>query len=457
MAETTTATSVADTPPSASIGAGTVVLRGRLRAWAGIFSAYFGTQTIAQLLGIAAGLLFVRTMPVHEFALYTLATSVITFFAFATDLGSSSSLIHFYRQATSKGDDFRRYFVAVLSLRRVAFIIGVVVVAIALPLATHAKGFGSGEIALTTVAVIVAVGLQIIAALRQLALRLHGGFGRSYRADIAGAALRLALAVAIVLAAVLRSWLGILTAAAASAATAWLAREPHGGEAAASAAAIDLTPYRRAVLRYLLPTLPSALYFAVQGPLIVWLAATFGASRNIAEVGALTRLGLLVGIFSGLTGIVFLPRLARIHDDRLYRIRALQFGTVHLALGSGLLAAAWAVPGLFLTLLGSHYSGLHHELVLVVAGSGLTLLGGYAVSINLARCWTRWEVLAVAILATFQAIAVTMLPMGTTSGVLGFNVASAAVGLGLQLVVNVLGFWKPQWVQWKIPPVSPAG
>src|SRR5262249_45447679 len=89
----------------------------RLKGWTKILSAYFSTQTLTQLAGIGAGLLFINFMPVREFALYTLAFSVITFFTFLSDLGSTSSLLHFFRAAAADGD-FPRYFAAVLSLRR---------------------------------------------------------------------------------------------------------------------------------------------------------------------------------------------------------------------------------------------------------------------------------------------------------------------------------------------------
>ena len=121
--------------------------------------------------------------------------------------------------------------------------------------------------------------------------------------------------------------------------------------------------------------LPSALYFSIQGPLTVWLATTFGAVRNIAEVGALGRLGLVVGIFSNLTGVVFLPRLARVSGEGLYRRRYLQFGGLLAAVALALLAAAAVAPRAFLFLLGPKYSGLERELLLMVAGAGLTLLG----------------------------------------------------------------------------------
>jgi uncharacterized protein YqgC (DUF456 family) len=182
--------------------------------------------------------------------------------------------------------------------------------------------------------------------------------------------------------------------------------------------------------------------------MVVWLAATFGGTRNIAEVGALSRLGMVVGLFSGLTSIVFLPRMSRITDDHLYRRRFLQFGTLLAAVAGALFCAAALVPQLFLFILGGHYAGLDHELRLVVAGAGLTLLGGYAVSINLARSWTRWETAAVLTLIACQVVFVSVLPLGTTSGVLWFNVLSATVGLMLQLIVSLTGFTRPSWVHW---------
>lgn len=417
--------------------------RALIRRWIGIFSAYFSTQSVVQLLGIATGILFIRTMPVREFALYTLGFSVITFFIFVSDLGSSSSLLYFFHQSQRTGEEIAPYISAVLSLRRVAFLLGAVGVAIALPRMATAKGFHAGETALATAAVLFCVWFQISASLRILTLRLADRYGESYRAEIIGAMLRLALAGILVASALLYSWLGILVTGLGTATVALLARQSVGPPAGG-----DLRPYRRKVLRYLLPTLPSALYFSVQGPMIVWLAATFGGTRNIAEVGALARLGMVVGLFSGLTSIVFLPRLSRVTDDRLYRRRALQFGSLLAAVAGALLCAAALLPGLFLFVLGGHYAGLNHELRLVVAGSGLTLLGGYAVSINLARSWTRWETAAVLTLIACQVVFVSVLPLGTTSGVLWFNVLSATVGLLLQLIVSVIGFTRPSWVHW---------
>jgi O-antigen/teichoic acid export membrane protein len=417
---------------------------GTLRRWIGILSAYFTAQTLTQLLGIAAGLLLINFLPVTEFALYTLALSVTTFFTFVSDLGSTTSLVHFFHRSRTESEDFQPYMDAVLSLRRMAFLLGALAVAVAFPLMAAAKGFELRDSLLVTGGIVLAVWFQISSSLRILALRLADRYGRSYRAEVAGGGLRLLLVLALIASRLLWAWLAVLASALASAAVALLAR-PEGETRMAA----DLRPYRRRVLRYLLPTLPSALYFSIQGPLTVWLAATFGGTRNIAEVGALGRLGLLVGIFSSLTGVVFLPRLARITDDRLYLRRFLQFGSLLLALALALFGAAALAPDLFLLLLGPRYQGLYRELLVVVASSGLTLLDGYLVSVNLARSWNRWQGLAVALLIASQAVLVTVLPLATTAGVLSFSLASSAMALMTQAAIAGIGFTRPRWVQWK--------
>jgi hypothetical protein len=202
------------------------------------------------------------------------------------------------------------------------------------------------------------------------------------------------------------------------------------------------------VLRYMLPTLPSALYFSVQAPLIVWLAATFGNTRNIAEVGALSRLGMVVGMFSSLTGVVFVPRLARIADERHYLRRYLQFGALLATVAGALFLAAALFPSLFLMLLGGHYAGLDRELRLVVAGSGFSLLDGYLVNVNLARSWTRWQSLCLVVQIAAQAGLITLLPLSRTYNVLLFNLLSTVIAFSLQALVAGAGFRKPHWVRW---------
>ncbi len=418
--------------------------RERFLRWGGILGSFFTAQGLAQLLSMLAGFIFMRTMAVEEYALYTLAFSFITFFNFATDLGSTGSLVHFFRQSRVAGEDFAPYVAGVMSLRRLGFVLGAVVVLISFPWMASGRGFDLGGAGLATLVIIVTVGFQLTAAIQLLELRLHGRYGESYRAEIGGGALRLALALVLVALTFLPAWAALLSGALGTAMVAWLSRARDRQVPKVE----GLRPFQRKVFRYLLPTLPSALYFSIQSPLVVWLAATFGGTRNIAEVGAVGRLGLLVGLFSSLVGAVFLPHLAGIVDDRQYLRRFLQFGALLAIFAASLLLFTWLVPDLFLFLLGANYSGLEKELLLVMAGAGLSLLDGYVVGVNFARAWTRWQTAMLLTQISAQALMVAVLPLSSTSGVLLFNLATAAVALVLQCTTLALGFLRPRWVTW---------
>ncbi len=421
--------------------------KGRAKRWTGILAAYFTAQVLTQVLGLGAGLILVRFMPVREFALYTLTTSFLTFFGFATDLGMTGSLSYFYRRSAQESVEFGPYLKAVVGLRRLAFVLGGALVAILLPLTARDKGFSPTAGALATAAVLLAVWFQIQASVAVHVLRLFDRFNATYRAEMAGGALRLVGSAAMALSKLLFGWLGVLVSAAASALTSRLANARellHGS----SSGWQNTASQRRQVVRFLFPTLPSALYFSIQSPLVVWLAATFGKTENIAQVGALGRLGLIVGLFSNLTGIVLVPRLAQIVDERLYLRRFLQFGALLLSVALAIFAAATLAPHAFLWLLGSTYSGLETELRLVVANSCLLLLDGYLISVNIARSWTRLQVIGLALLATSQAGLVFVLPLQTVVGVLTFAVCSSVLVILVQATTAFLGFTNPHVVHW---------
>jgi O-antigen/teichoic acid export membrane protein len=418
----------------------------RLLRWGKILSAYLTAQALTRLAGIAAGLILVNLMPVGEYALYTLAMSVLTFFMFVTDLGATSSLLYFNREASRAGESFSPYVDAVLSLRRGVFAAIAPVVLLVFTVVATKRGFDTRGALLAGAAIVVAVWFQMLSAVRVLVLRLTDRYGRSYVADGAGEFTRLVGVVAMAIARALVGWLGVVVSAAGSgvgAVTAGTVAHPPREQP------VPLGPFRRQILRYLLPTLPSAAYFAVQGPLVVWLAATFGGTRNIAEVGALGRLGLIVGVFSSLGSIVFLPRLAVITDDRRYLRRFLQFGVLLVFLGGGLIALAAGFPDALLLLIGPHYAGLHAALVIVIASSALNLLGGYLVGVNMARSWTRWQAAATGLLVCTQAVAVLLVPLSETVGVLTFALVTSAAGTLSQCLIAGLGFTRPGLVVWR--------
>jgi O-antigen/teichoic acid export membrane protein len=411
----------------------------RASQWAKLLSAFFTVQTVNQALALGTGLLLVRSASKEVFALYALATSTLTFFNTASDLGATGALIHFFRRDRQGTSSFPHILEVVSRLRRSAFWIGAPIAVAVFGLLAIRQGYGGWTVAACAIALVVGVGFQIPASIGLELRRLRGELALAYRAEIAGNLTRL-LAASVL--ATSGSLLVLSGAPAACAATVLGTALTFGLVRRSVQAPFDaarLPHARRQLTTYLLPTLPSSLYFAIQGPMVTWLAATFGSAAQIADVGALGRLGLLISVLSPLPGVLLLPRLAVVTHEPLYWRRAGQFAALFVALLAPFVLISWLAPAPLLWILGPRYAGLEHELPLAMASTALGVFGGYLVGLTRARGYTRWDGKAVLALAGSQALLAASLPLGTVSGVLSFGVGTAATGALLQVAILYLG------------------
>lgn len=420
-----------------------------LGRWARLFSEYTAAQGAVQLLGVVSGLLIVNLLPVREYALYTFALSVFTFLAVFSDLGVNSALIYFRRETRIAGTAFAPYVAAAFRLRYVLLALGACAALVFMVLVGRERDFTTLELSAVGAVLVAAVWVQVGASIALLQLRLEGSYRESYWAEILGNGARL-LAVAMMWAsmAALAS-VAMIAGAFGSLVTSLFARRAvRRTEATATdgEAAYPGEPMK-GIARYLVPMSVSAVYYSIQSPLIVWLSVLFAGTRSIAEVGALGRLGIIFGLVSGFMGVVLLPRLSAVSDEAIYLRRYFQCWLVLILFGVAVIALAYCAPGWFLLLLGDAYRDLERGVLLIAIGSVLSTLGGFAVGINNARGWVRHLPLAVAVFALAQASLILVLDLSTTTGVLYFGLWSAVAGLFLQLVLNLLGFFRPEWVK----------
>jgi O-antigen/teichoic acid export membrane protein len=391
-----------------------------------------------------AGLLLVRYLPVEEFALYTLAASVLTLVSMSSDLGTTASLFHFYRTSQSHGENFEDYVRAVFEVRRSILVAAAILVPVGAIYVGADQGFATAPSLIAAFWVLATAWLQIGTSVRLVLLRLAQRYSVAYRAELAGGLLRLILVGCLLavsaLSALTALAIGALAAAAVFALSHSEIARPISG---------DRSLARRRLIRYLLPTLPGALYFAVQGPIMIWLAVTFGGTRNIAEIGALGRLGMITGLVSGLSGAVLIPRLAALVEERAFVLRFIGYGALLATLVGAICLAAAAQPGLFLWILGANYRGLDRQLLLLLVGSSLAVLGAYVGGVNFARGWVKLQTITLAGEIAVQAVLISLLSLSTTSGVLWFQIGGASAGLIFQLGIFTVGLLRPERVAWR--------
>jgi O-antigen/teichoic acid export membrane protein len=427
--------------------------RARVGAWARLASDYIVAQGLIQGLALGSGLMLVNIIPVREYALYALALSILSFVSVFSDLGISSALMYFRRETNVARTAFEPYVAAALRLRRALMAVGLGAASWFFVWAALNQGFAVQEILMVLAGIAVTLWYQIQASLNLLRLRLAAAYRPAYIAEAAGNAGRLAGAVGMWLTAATFAAVAMVVGALGAVLTARFSRRSIALIPLESGYAPDADTkiYTRGLVRYLIPTASSGMYFAIQAPLTIWLASYFGQTENIAQVGALGRLALVFGIFSGFMGTVVFPRLSAITDERQYLRRYLVCWGALIPLGLAIAGLAQLAPHGFLWLLGSSYAGLEREVGLVALTSAVVMWGGFAVGVTNARGWVRWQSAVLVLYVLAQVLLVMQLDLSSTHGVILFGLWSAVAGLALQLVVNVIGFYCPGYVAVRSP------
>jgi O-antigen/teichoic acid export membrane protein len=388
--------------------------------------------------------MLVRLMPTSEYGFYTLILTGFTFICVFSDMGATEALSFFRWRAVKRNSSWSRYFYAVMRFRDKVFFIGFSLSAIYL----YFTGGQIGESSQNLLMAIWLLGLSSWFALRtsivSYSLKLVRRFRESYAIDLGNESVKLlvvAIASAFGMATAFSGLASILIGSIAAVLIAnsflknvdFVADKPrmYGRQRAS-----------RILLRQIMPTMPGSLYFSFQGLIIGLLAASFGTVVNVAEIGALGRIGAIISVFAGFSSTVFVPKLLTITDERSFLGRYLIWWLVLIFVGVSMLLLALFFPQILLFLLGEQYSGLYEELLIVVATSVVGAWGGFAWNINRARGWVRFHVFSVLLTILCQVMMYFCFDLSSTSALLAFGFVSVLVGFIYQLGTNILGFLK---------------
>lgn len=412
------------------------------RRWAGMAAAYFLSSGAVQLLGAISTFIYVRMLDTDNYALLALCLTTMAFIALTTDLGLTGSLNYFKRRSLQQSSDFGRYVVLIQRMRLTLFPIAAVIAIGTLIFMVAHRGDLNLDVGLTLAALVVAAYVQLNLSVRQAVLRIEGFQNATYFADVTAAGLRAITAVTLLLLAV-RLTSPVMGAIALSSAVALALLNWHYPAAPQVSAAEDKA--RRAeVLRYIMPTTPAVLLFAMQDLVIyaiVWIATGTGLVANIFALG---RISALIAVVGGIVPVVVMPRIANMaHGGTVLRRGYAVTGAIAVFFTACGIAIAW-FPDYALLLIGERYAHLQHELLLSFAISGLSVLASSIGQLNRAMGWVRGEPWAAAIqLALLLALFSTQ-PIATTADVLILWLIVTAINFAMLLVTTLLGMMKPQ-------------
>ncbi|QMW01854.1 lipopolysaccharide biosynthesis protein [Spirosoma foliorum] len=192
---------------------------------------------------------------------------------------------------------------------------------------------------------------------------------------------------------------------------------------------------RAAILAVVKRQLPSSIYHCFSGQITIWLVSAFGSTLAVAQIGALGRIALLPGLLTLLFSIIILPRYARLPKDQTILLNyfiKIQIGW--LIVSAAIIGIFWVFSTEILWILGPKYSALRKEALLITITSCINLFSGSAFNLYTSRGWILNPIISIAINTITIASGVAFIDVSSLQGVLVLSIFVAVI----QAIANTL-------------------
>jgi O-antigen/teichoic acid export membrane protein len=412
----------------------------RIGRWFFLITRFLTGQALVQLTNVLTGLLILRLLSIEQYALYTVANVLLSIGSVGSDMNLSQGLMTFGARVKDDHRELGAWFVAARRHRRILYLVLVGVILLLAPLMTRGHEWSLAEVSLCVLLALPTVWVQQTVVLRNAIFYIHRDANGLLASGLANALGRL---VFVVLVCTERPQAS--TALAANLAGVVVAG--YFATAGSRRYMSDVLPpgaeHLAALRKFAIPLVPGVIYYMVQGQISTLLLTVFGQTISIAEVGALGRLGQILGLLMMLNGFVVLPNLAQVSRRNEFILHGARMIALFVAMGGVTLLSTFVVPEWWLYLLGGNYDHSGEFLPLAMSGSLIALLAALFHTMLISRAATRGQAWNVVVGIGIQAVVLATWGVRTTADALLLNIllASGTAVLQLGLLVRFLQKW----------------
>jgi O-antigen/teichoic acid export membrane protein len=399
--------------------------------WAKLITITGSAQTLVQVLGLVSGILVIRLLPTQEYALYTLANTMLGTMTILADGGITAGVMAQGGKVWQEKDKLGVVLITGLELRK-QFAIGSLLIStpILLYLLRH-QGASWLMCVLLIASLIPAFTTALSSSILEVAPKLRQDITLLQKNRVSATLGRLA-ALAPLLFPFPFAFMAVL---AAGLPQIWA----NKGLRKISSKYVNWNNsanpvIRQEILVFVRRILPYSVYYCLSGQITIWIISYFGSNTDVAQAGALGRLTILLSVFSIMFGTLIIPRFARIeiHSGQLFKKYIfIQIFLILFCLC--IIGFTYAFPNQILWILGKKYAGLRVELVLSIIASCLGLLAGTAYTLFTSRGWTISPFIAIPINLIATVCAVMILDISSLKGVLLLSIFIETI----QAVMNI--------------------
>lgn len=413
--------------------------RKRISEWAKLIAITGSAQIIVQAIGFISGILVIRLLPTHEYALYTLANTMLGTMTLLADGGIANGVMSQGGKVWQDKQKLGAVLVTGMHLRK-KFAVFSLLVAVPILFYLLRKHDASWLMSsLIMLSLVPAFFTSLSGTLLEIPIKLHQDIRPLQKITVSSNLIRLVTlgltlfiypfaAVAIAGAGLGQIWsnwrLRIITR-----------KKADYGQGVNNEVKDEIVKNVRRIL-------PTTIYYCVSGQLSIWIISFFGATDVIAQFGALSRLGVFFGLVSTLISMLFIPRFVRMPNNAWPLMRRfIQLQLFLFSISLIILVLVWNYQDKLLWIIGSNYSDLTFEVVLMAVGACMQLISGNTNQLLSGRGIIVPPLVFIPTVIVCQVGVAFLIHPVTLYGVLLFNIYSSLVIYATRLMYFILIFY----------------
>lgn len=382
-----------------------------------LVTQYLLGQGIVQLINIIVGIALLRVLPIEEFALYTLSIVLMQVAAVGSDMGLSQAINTFGAPIRENKKRVGSLFASAIYLsRRLYFIAALTVSVLALFLMSD-RDWLKSHVFISLILLLVIVRTQVSVNFKKSVLNVNHDAKGLFQTGISEAVLRLIMLPLCVIwpfaiVAILGNMIGALVGR--------IIISRHCQEKITKQVKSNIEDDRR-LKEFIFPLMPVIIYHSIQGQIAYFLLGLYGFTVAIAEVGALARLGQLIGLLVILNGFLIQPIFSRITDRKVFIRKGGYVLLVFFVFSIVCMSSVFLIPHFWLYILGPNYVTLKAELPIAVLIALVTLLGATLYTLVISRKNTSGQFWYIFVGLFGQILYLSIYGVSTTYGALLLN------------------------------------
>ncbi len=400
--------------------------------WGKLVSVTGFAQVIVQAVGFLSGILIIRLLPVEEYALYTLANTMLGTMTVLADGGISSGVMAQGGKVWQDKEKLGIVLATGLDLRRKFAIFSLLVsvpILMYLMIEHGASWYTATMIALSLIPAFYAA---LSDTLLQVPPKLHQAITPLQKNQVGVGLGRLALNAGLLF---IFPWTAIALLANGFPRVYGNYRLKKIAAPFTNAQCKPDPKIRKEILTIVRRVMPGAIYYAFSGQITIWLISIFGTTTSIAQLGALGRFAMLYTFISVLLNTLIIPRFARMNVKTI-KLQSTLYKIIAIVLGIGLCSVIlFKIFDVYiLQIIGDQYNHLNKELVLIAISSSLVLLSGTINNLLSSRGIIVPPQWFISLTIATQILAAIILPIDQLIGVIVYSITTTGIIILIRLV-----------------------